>query len=138
MASYIDQDDIENVYGSDNVVQWSNLTGANTVNSTRVTAAIDWAEAFVENRFRQSRYTVPFVAVGTYDKMLIDWCAAYAGYWLYRSRQTRRRTGENQDQTKPQPVMDAESQINDVLAGAMDLDLELEGEPSPETPGVVT
>lgn len=136
MGSYISQSDIEDIYGQENVAQWSNLTGANTVDTGRVTSAISWAEAKVENKFRNSRYSVPFVSTGTYDEQLIDWCAAYAGYWLYRARKTRKRN--EADDQKPQPVLDAEGEISAVLAGAVDLDLQLEGEPSPETPAVVT
>lgn len=87
--AYLVQSDIENIFGTANVVQWSQLDPdtPTVVDTTRVAAAISWASEEVENRFRGGYYAVPFVASsGSLPRTLVDWCATLAGLWLYRSR----------------------------------------------------
>jgi hypothetical protein len=96
MGRYIQQSDIESVFGTDNVSTWSNLqnTGA-AADTARVAAAIDYAEASVEDRFRSSSYAVPFVGIGVAVPVVLkDWMTKLAGIWLYESRGWR---GKDED-----------------------------------------
>lgn len=88
MAKYIAQSDIEDVFGVDNVALWSNLDNSDDMADTvRIAKAIEYAEEDIENRFRESRYAVPFVGTtGNIPKVLIDWMAKIAGLWLFECR----------------------------------------------------
>ena len=88
MGTYISQTDVENVFGTRNVAQWSNLDQTTTVVDTaRVALAISYAETVVEERFRGSKYAVPFAATGSAIPVTLkDWCAKLAGVWLYENR----------------------------------------------------
>jgi len=85
--AYISQSDIEALFGTQNVAEWSNLandgTGADTA---RITSAITYAEDYVNDRFRDGPYSIPFVGLSGTPRVLVDWCAKIAGAWLYRSR----------------------------------------------------
>lgn len=88
MGKYIGQSDIEDVFGIDNVAIWSNLdNSSDAADAGRVQKAIEYAEEEVENRFRESRYTVPFVGLyGDVPRVLKDWMAKIAGVWLFECR----------------------------------------------------
>ena len=118
---YITQSDIEDVYGEENVKVWSALGDDEVLDTGRIAKAIAWAEARVDNRLRNSRYTVP-VTQGTsgYDKQLVNWCAVYAGHWLYSSRGIRRGVDDT-DRTSAQ-LKQVEQEIGEVLAGQATLD----------------
>ena len=135
--AYIDTDDLNNVWGTDNVTAWSDLTGGATADTTRIAAAIAWAEAYVENRFRrQSIYQVPFVA-GTsgYDVQLTNWMAVLAGHWLYDSRQVRRRNDtEGLTTSQMQRIL---NEMKEALAGQLTLNLGEKSEPMPDAPACV-
>lgn len=84
MGVYISQSDIEDIFGIDNVRIWSNLANENSsANSARITNAIKYAEAEIENRFRNGRYAIPFVNGGS---VLVNWIASFAGIWLFEHR----------------------------------------------------
>ena len=142
MGTYIAWANIEAVFGADNVAAWSDLSGGQTADTGRITSAISWAEAWVEARFRRSEYAVPFVIVsGTYDPLLIDWCANLAGYWLYRSRGVRRsrRGGEDAGLDFVKDEYDrVQSEIAQAIAGPLKLNLGLVASESPTAPQIVT
>lgn len=84
MGVYIAQSDIEDIFGIDNVRIWSNLANEDSsANSARITNAIEYAEAEIENRFRNGRYAVPFANGGS---VLVNWIASLAGIWLFEHR----------------------------------------------------
>lgn len=84
-GSYCDQNDVENVFGANNIISWSNLDNEMaTANTVRIQKAIDVAEEHIDNRFRNSRYAVPFS--GTIPEVITDMAAKLAGVWLYQSR----------------------------------------------------
>lgn len=133
MGTYISQTDIENVYGTDNVAAWSDLTGGDTANTTRIASAISYAEGFVENYFRVSRYQVPFVQLsGAYDVVLVDWMAVLAGDWLYRSREVRRKT-DTPGRTSAN-VERVKEEMSDTLALKVGLNVGLRADPMPTAP----
>ena len=86
IMAYIDQDDIEAIFGEENVVTWSNLDGStDTADTAAIATAIAWAEAYVEARFRPCGiYTIPFSPAT--DPVLVNWCATLAGVWLFQRR----------------------------------------------------
>lgn len=90
MGRYIDQTDIENVFGAGNVALWSNVdstTERSAEDTARIALAIAYAENYVDDRFRGSRYAVPFVESASGGRAVIDdMCAKIAGVWLYENR----------------------------------------------------
>lgn len=87
-GAYIQQSDVEDIFGQDNAAKWSNLDNlTEAANENRIERAILWAEALVEDRFRNSDYVVPFVADGAaFPRVMTDWMARLAGIWLFRNR----------------------------------------------------
>lgn len=83
MGRYINQSNVEDVYGIDNVATWSNLEGGTAANVSRIASAIAYAEALIDDSFRDSRYAVPFTTVPV---ILQDWCAKLTGVWLFTCR----------------------------------------------------
>jgi len=137
MATYIETSDLNNVFGTINIAAWSDLTGGRTADTTRIAAAIAWAEQKVENRFRRSRYEVPFAKVdGAYDLALKHWMAILAGDWLYQSRNIR-RGADDTDRTSAL-IEQVESEISEVLGGQSVLDAGLVDDTAPTGPIVVT
>jgi len=139
MGKYILQSDVENAYGIGNVAAWSDLGDSDEaeVDTARIALAIAWAEKRVENRFRHSRYTVPFAANnGTFDAQLVHWCAVYAGHWLYASRDIRR--GEADAGRTDAQIADAEKEIAETLAGQSTLDVGEAAPSAPSGPVVIT
>ena len=87
----ITQTDIENVYGANNVAQWSTFLGGTqaTSNATRVAVAIAFASASVESLLRNGPYAVPIVnGDGSGDEVpeILNAKATLAGYWLWQTR----------------------------------------------------
>ena len=83
--SYIVQADIESYFGVGNVARWSQLDADTTTADTdRIAAAIVWAESDINDRFRTSRYIVPFT--GTIPQKITEWAAKLAGLWMYEAR----------------------------------------------------
>ena len=89
MTNYIVQTDIESVFGADNIATWSNLDNLDaSANTDRITSAINYAESVIDDRFRNTRYTVPLQGDGAVLYVVKDWAAKLAGIWLYQSRGT--------------------------------------------------
>jgi len=140
--AYSTQSDLENFWGSDNIAAWSDLTGGKTADTTRIAAAIAYADKKIDNRFRrQSRYEVPFTTGtdGTYDDQLIDWSAGLAGDWLYRSRQVRRRVrdGEGDEGLTSSTVSRINTEIAAAVSNQIMLDASEKGSPMPDSPTLV-
>jgi phage gp36-like protein len=125
MGVYISQSDIESVYGVENVARWSNLDNSTTLaDAARIAASIAYAESYVQGRFRQSRYVLPFS--GGDMTLVRDWCAKIAGVWLYESRGLQ---GVGDGQESANAVRSQKTQVNAdidlVLRGSRTLDLTL-------------
>jgi hypothetical protein len=92
--SYCSQADIENLFGVENVAAWSNLDNqSTTADAARIAAAIAYAGAFLDDRFRNSRYAVPLVGLSDPLVQVTDLAARLAGCWLYESRGLADRAG---------------------------------------------
>lgn len=132
--AYITQPDIETVYGVNNIAVWSNLENDGSGASTsRIAAAIAYAEEYVDNRFRGSRYAIPFQGTSGVPKVLVDWCAKIAGAWLYRSRPPHAK----QTDLVANVVDGIENEIDAYLAGQRRLPA-ADAYPSPSTMVAVT
>lgn len=136
MANYITQADIESVFGDDNVATWSNLDNTDaSANTDRITSAINYAEAYIDDRFRLTRYAVPLVGDGVTLYVVKDWAAKLAGIWLYQSRGTRDNNEEGDKLTDmKEAVMD---DINAYLSGQRKLNAIYNYSDSPSAPIVV-
>lgn len=140
--AYSAQADLNNVWGSDNVAAWSDLTGGGTADTSRISQAIAWADRRIDNRFRrQSRYVIPFTvgADGTYDDQLVDWSAVLAGDWLYRSRQVRRRRREGEDEAglTSSHVARVMEEIDECLSNRSLIDASEKSNPMPDAPSCI-
>jgi len=139
MGKYIAQSDVENVYGVGNVATWSDLGDSDeaVADTARIALAIAWAEKRVENRFRGSRYTVPFeLGTSTIDDQLKQWCAVYAGHWLYASRDISR--GDPETGRTDHQISTIEAEISEVLAGQSTLDAASAAPSTPSGPVAIT
>ena len=88
LIMYCTRTDIENLFGVRNVAIWSNLDSTATgADESRITAAIAHATAWINDRFRGGRFTIPLAnsASATPDAIR-DLAARLAGVWLYESR----------------------------------------------------
>lgn len=134
MGTYIDVDDLYDVYGEGNIVAWSDLSGGRTLDTTRVASAILWAEKMVENMFRRSRYSIPFTrgADGSYDVQLTNWMAVYAGDKLYKGRSARR--GQEREDRTSTYLKDVKREMQQVLGGQLELDAGVRRSPTPSGP----
>ena len=132
-GSYIGQSDIESRFGTTNVAKWSNLDNTTTTaDADRIEAAILYAEDYVENRFRNGPYALPFQAVSGTLYQLIDWCAKLAGIWLYEHRGLRDENAEGN--LLGDMKSDVEREIDNCLAGITRLNaIRAEGD-SPTAP----
>ena len=86
--AYITQTLLEAYFGTSNIASWSNTendsAGADTA---KIATSIAVGEEYVEDRFREGAYTVPFVAIGgSYPAVLMRWMIIFAGADLYEAR----------------------------------------------------
>ncbi len=81
---YAAQVDIEAIFGVDNVKVWSDVNGIDAVNTDRIALAIAAAEEDLNDRFRDSKYVVPFSPVT--NPTVTKWTATLAGLEMFDSR----------------------------------------------------
>lgn len=88
MGRYITRESIEAQHGVDNVEAWGDLDGDQDAGkiTARIDKAIAYAETFIDDRFRQSKYAIPFRAESGDLEALFSEVARFAGCWLYKSR----------------------------------------------------
>ncbi|KKM53804.1 hypothetical protein LCGC14_1554060 [marine sediment metagenome] len=141
MGAYISTSDLNAEWGEGNVILWSNLDNTDTsVDAARVTAAIAYAEGYVETRLRNLRYLVPFVFNSAGARALFTRImAVIAGEWLASHRavvinEDLEATDLNQ---LPARRKWAENQIDMVSSSQMQPDLAL-GSDDVLAPFVVT
>jgi hypothetical protein len=88
-TDYIEQSDIEDVFGASNVSKWADLDndGDETAITARIDKAIAWAENEINSRLREGPYVLP-LANDESDVPLeiVDVAANLAGVWLYENR----------------------------------------------------
>lgn len=136
MANYISQTDIENVFGTENVKYWSDLDDSGSVDTTRISKAIEFAEAAIDDWFRDSEYEVPITGVdGSTPSKVIDWAAKYAGYWLYSSRGLR--DVDDDDNKIARLKREVDDEIRSYLSGQRRLNAEIKSQ-MPNSPFIVS
>lgn len=90
MAITIEQKDIEDVFGTVFVSQWSSNAQGNTppVNAARMTKAINNAYGYVNGRLAGGPYGTPVTAniPASPPSEIVNAMATYAGWWLWRTR----------------------------------------------------
>ena len=84
------QSDIEAVFGSTFVAQWSNtgsISQSPSANSARIAVAINYGASQVNGRLQNSQYTTPLSATNdtAVPIEIVDAMATFAGYWLFRT-----------------------------------------------------
>lgn len=136
MGMYISQTDLEDTFGTSNVRQWSNLDNTTgSANTSRIAAAIDWAESRVNDRLRGGKYTVP-ISAGAYSlPTLKAWCTGLAAWRLYIARGLR---DQDQYMGQLQGHHDlVEKELDDVLSGVTSPDFAISRASQPTAPTVV-
>ncbi len=132
MGAYISTSDLNAEWGEGNVILWSNLDNSDTaIDATRVTAAIAYAEGYVESRLRKLRYLVPFVFNSAGARALFTRIMSIiAGEWLASHRAAV--VNEELEATDLNQLVArrkwAEDQINLVNSGQMQPDLAPSGD----------
>jgi hypothetical protein len=88
MGTYAVTADLEAVWGVDTIAEWANLENADpaVLAATRITAAITWAEGYLEARMTDGPYKVPLSTSGGDLAVVKDVVARFAGQWLYVNR----------------------------------------------------
>ena len=128
MGNYITQADIEDRFGTSTVAKWSNLLEESTEADTdRIAKAIAYGEARVEGYFRGRRYRVPFQ--GT-DPVLVEWCVAFAGWWLFTSRGTSSDQASADASLLNDLLIETKVAIKEANEGGVLLNLALENQSS--------
>lgn len=113
MGTYINKSNVEALFGTDNVATWSNLDNDDAqANEARIDDAIAYAEALIDDRFRDGKYAVPLVGNSTNALETIKNVAAqFAGWWLYRAR------GLRDDETEADKMATQQEEANEVIDG---------------------
>jgi len=128
MADYCTRSDIEDLFGSVNVVQWADMDNgqdADTI-TARIARAIAVCSARIDDRLRGGPYTLPILGD---PATLVNLCASLAGVWLYESRGVQDYSPEGGF-----PVHrlrwfseQAEKTLRDLRSGVLRLDAALQG-----------
>ncbi len=87
--AYSTETDLNNQYGSNNIQKWADLDGDADAGkiSTRIAAAIGFADDEIDSQMRGGPYPLPLVNDAATTPLLItDISAKLAGVWLYESR----------------------------------------------------
>lgn len=84
--AYAEREDIENIFGADNVTKWADLD--NKRNTTNIESRIEWvldlATTKLDNALRGCPYEIPFSE--PYDLEVVEITARMAGLLLYENR----------------------------------------------------
>lgn len=87
--AYSTQTDLEAIAGTSNVAVWSNLeSDSTTANTTRITAAIAWADALLNSKLRK-QYAIPLTNIdgGDLPDDVVRVSALLALAWLVTPRE---------------------------------------------------
>jgi phage gp36-like protein len=81
--AYSAQTNLESKFGVDNIAKWSDIENSGAVNVSRIALAIAAADEDIDDRFRATRYSLPFSPI---PRKVAEWSAVLAGLWLFDSR----------------------------------------------------
>lgn len=115
---YASQSDLEDEFGTTNVQNYSDLSGAGAVDEGRIARALAFADERINHRLRVNNIQVP-VATSSQDFLLLTRIAAQiAGCWLYESRGVR---DDNTDNKMSAVADEATARLNELcLPGRLD------------------
>lgn len=88
-SPYCVRADVEDVFGSENVVKWADLNNKGEADevAARIAWAIRWASNEVDSRLRRFIYVLPLANEGSVVPVeVVDVTATLAGVWLYENR----------------------------------------------------
>lgn len=86
--AYSERTDLDNCWGTANVTAWAKLSDSDdsTAIATRVTAAIAFADAYIDSVLRTTGYKVPVQTdAGAVPTLIENLSAVLAGVWLYEA-----------------------------------------------------
>lgn len=89
--AYCEDSDIEQIFGTENVDFWADLSGSDeaSTKAARKEWARELATEMVDNILRGTPYAVPAKSPsGSTPKTIVDLTARLAGLWLYEARGT--------------------------------------------------
>jgi phage gp36-like protein len=83
---YCTREDVENVYGVDNLLDWADVngTGDAAAIANRISWSLDRATRRINARLQRRNFEIPFAL--PYPGIIIDTAADLAGYYLYFAR----------------------------------------------------
>ncbi len=86
-SAYCTKSNIEDVFGVENVKQWSDLDNTGVADTDRITRSIDVASERIDDAARVTSYTIPLADEdATTSETITDLAATLAGIWLYDAR----------------------------------------------------
>lgn len=131
MSNYITATDLNTRFGIDRITMLSNVNDLGEgVNTTRTTAAINYAETVIDNAFRFSRYVVPLATSGTTLYTVKEWALQLAYAWLLEARSDPFNPDSDVSAKIKEIREDVMKQIRACVSGQESLDAEYEtGEP---------
>lgn len=89
--TYCQEADINALFGSTNVLKWSDLDNDGSADTGRINAAIAAAGDEIDSWLRPTQYTIPLADEDGNTPTIIETLAAeYAGVWLYTHRGVER------------------------------------------------
>ncbi len=129
---YAARSDLDALYGPINIDKWADPDnqGETTLITARVTRALAYADAIIDDSLRGGLYALPIVDKAAATPVLINDIAAHlAAVWLYELRGTQdydSKTGEARHKLmhKKKSVMDT---LRKIRAGMIVLDADLGG-----------
>lgn len=87
MSTYCTQSQIEDVFGIENVKQWSDLDNSGATNKDRIERAIEVVSERIDDVVRITNYKIPLADEdAAISVSLSDLAATMAGIWLYEAR----------------------------------------------------
>ncbi len=110
---YCTRQNVEDIYGPDNVIKWADLDNDRDSNKIedRIVCIIDKATEEIECRLRDGPYKIPFIA--PFDKVITDICARLTGVMLYELRGIQDSDSKNDD------LLWHRKQVDQVIDGIM-------------------
>ncbi len=88
-SGYCAQSNVEDVFGIENVKQWSDLDGSGSADTARITRACDVASEMIDDALRTTNHKIPHVKKSDSDNpsdTIVNLAATFAGIWLYEAR----------------------------------------------------
>ena len=127
MSTYCTLAQVQDVFGVENIKQWSDLDSSGSLDTDRVARAIAVASEEIDDVARVSTYTIPLADQDAAISVSIsDLAATLAGIWLYESRGSQDfnpQTGEASHRLEFK-LLRAQQKLNDIRDQRIRIDAE--------------